>query len=40
MTGTEFTEIKTSSEKELKHGTDFNLEVTVRTTAGRAIRLG
>jgi len=39
MSRTKFTEIKTSSEKGLKYGIDFNLEVMVRTTAGRAKRL-
>lgn len=36
MTATKFTETKTSPEKGLKDEVDFNLEVMVRTTAGRA----
>lgn len=36
MTATKFTETKTSPEKVLKDEVDFNLEVMVRTTAGRA----
>lgn len=36
MTRTTFTEIRTSYEKGLKRGLDFNWEGTVRTAAGRA----